>query len=102
MTGQYDQAIEKFNLSISIFPKEAKTYTNLANTYGTIGKFDLAIDNFTKALQLQPDNATTLYNLGFTYLNAGNKAMALEYYQRSARLGFKPAQEFLEKNGLAW
>ncbi|MGQ0828624.1 MAG: tetratricopeptide repeat protein [Bacteroidota bacterium] len=102
MTKQYEQAIEQFNRSIAIYPKEPKTYINLGNTYGTIGKFDLSIENFTKALELEPNNTTTLYNLGYTYLNAGNKTKALEYYQRSARLGFKPAQEFLQKNGLSW
>lgn len=102
MCKQYDQAIEQFNRSIAVYPKQAKTYNNLANTYGTIGKFDLAIENFTKALQLEPDNVTTLYNLGYTYLNAGNKTMALQCYQHSAQLGFKPAQEFLQKNGLSW
>ncbi len=102
MTGQLEKSVLHFTRATELNPLLAPGYINLANSYGRLGKFEQAIENFEKALDLEPENASILYNLAFTYLKMKEDQKALEYYQKAARMGHKPAQQFLIKNRLSW
>jgi tetratricopeptide (TPR) repeat protein len=53
---KFEDAIDVFNHSISIYPNIWLFYHNLAYCYQQTGDRELAIKNYEKALRLNPDN----------------------------------------------
>ena len=65
--NEYDRALEDFNISIKMNPKNAKVYINRANIYGLKKLFDLALNDYSKAIELDKTDPQTFFNRGITH-----------------------------------
>lgn len=94
--GDAWEAIQDFNKSVSMNPKNAEAYFNMgiARVLLTqlldpeIGPVRVGspIEAYTQAIQINPGYADAYYNRGLAYLDVGNKVKALEDLQKAAQL----------------
>jgi tetratricopeptide (TPR) repeat protein len=95
--------------------KTQKEYTDKSNSLSAIEWFEKgyayeiakeykdAIYAFNRVLELDPKYAVLAYaGRGLAYELLGNLQQAFNDYKVSARLGFKPAQDFLRGKGIDW
>jgi cytochrome c-type biogenesis protein CcmH/NrfG len=63
-TQQFPMAIDYYERSLKISPKNASVRTDMATAYWYVGSADTAIAEFNKALADEPNKANALFNLG--------------------------------------
>ena len=80
--GDYVQAEESFNKSITLDVNRFESYINLANCYGMQKNYEKAIEVGEKLLRLDPNNKKALQNLSLSYQLMGNEAKAKEYLKK--------------------
>ena len=80
--GRILEAIQHYNMAISLTPDYPLPYYNRGKAYAELGQLQLAIDDFTKAIRLQPDFPEAYFNRGNIYL-----------YQGKGKLGCPDAQK---------
>lgn len=78
--GEYQKAITVYE---QIEPKNAETYSAIANCYRQLGDFKNAIVNYKKALKITPDDSENYYALGVAYLESNNLKQAKESFTTS-------------------
>ncbi|MCX5717385.1 MAG: tetratricopeptide repeat protein [Nitrospirae bacterium] len=119
--GNYQKAIKDYTKTIELAIKEiakaielhpdsasaglaalAGLYGLRGLSYGDLGNNQQAIKDFTKAIELKPDYDSAYYNKGVVYYKLGNYQQAINDMQIAARLGYKPAQDFLINMGIQW
>jgi tetratricopeptide (TPR) repeat protein len=61
--GDYDRAIESFDVALSFNPNYAAAYHNRGNAYFNKGDYGRAIVDFTSALRINPNSEQTKDNL---------------------------------------
>ncbi|OGQ62050.1 MAG: hypothetical protein A2V21_307345 [Deltaproteobacteria bacterium GWC2_55_46] len=88
--GRHREAIDDFNVVISINPKDAYALNNRAGAYGALGEFDKAIDDLMRAIPLLPGKPEPWVNLAAAYSNIGKDDLAFEARQRAEALGWRP------------
>ena len=97
--GDYDNALDYFNKSLSIrlevfgghHPNVAQSYNNIGLVYANLGDYEKALDYFNKSLSIRlevfgdshPDVAQSYNNIGVVYANLGDYEKALDYYNKS-------------------
>jgi len=54
--GREEEAIEVFELNVSLFPESANTYDSLGEAYMILGDQEKAIKNYRRSLKLNPEN----------------------------------------------
>jgi folate-binding protein YgfZ len=87
--SQYDQALEKFDLSLTIYPEFIDAHEAKAMTFENMGKLDEAIA-FNKAFaRKDPDAVMAHANLSRLYMLKGWKDKAEEELGKSTILRFK-------------
>ena len=71
MSGEYEKAIECFNITISMNTSYADAYFGRGFVYGELKQYERAIEDFNTLLELNPDDAMAYYNCGlaYSYLN---------------------------------
>ncbi|MEZ5306801.1 MAG: tetratricopeptide repeat protein [Pyrinomonadaceae bacterium] len=69
--GDFDKAIAKYRVAVSLNPNDQEMITNFGFTLGAKKLWKDAIRNFEKAVELDPD-AFNYANLGWAYLNSAN------------------------------
>ena len=78
------------------------TYSDGYNLIGAIycknKNFNAAEGYFLKAIKYNVQNGGFYFNLGKVYLDMGKKEEAIPHIQKSAKLNYKPAKDWLEKN----
>ena len=99
--GDTTKAIESYEKAIEIDPDYAMAYVNLGNAYSNQGNNIKAIESYERAIELDPDDAVAYLNLGNCYFES-DFSTTLIYYKKAARLGYKPVQDWLKKNGYDW
>ena len=55
--GREEEAVEVFELTVSLFPESANAHDSLGEAYLNRGQTELAIQSYEKSLELNPDNA---------------------------------------------
>jgi len=68
---EFDQAVERFELALTLEPEHAGAWYNLAITLYRMGRPDDAMGSMEKALRSDPDSPLTLAVLGSWYLAHG-------------------------------
>jgi len=63
-TQQFPVAIDYYEKSLKLKPKDASVRTDMATAYWYVGSADKAIAEFNKALADEPNKANALFNLG--------------------------------------
>ena len=71
-----DIAVEHFQQSISLAPKNPSTHNNLGNMYKELGQLNSAIECYKQALALHPGYPEACHNLGSALLLSGRYAEA--------------------------
>ena len=105
-TIDFTKAIDCFEKAIELNPDNPRTYYRLGNSYVIRHHYPKAIECFEKAIELHPDFAKAYNNLGYVYLGFESpwydSDLGIECYKKAAKLGYKGAQIWLEKNGYDW
>jgi Flp pilus assembly protein TadD len=79
--GQYDKALDRIKLAISLNPKNANAHCNLALTLSVLGHSDKAIASYRKALKISPDHIDANQNFGQLLLRYGDFKQAASHFR---------------------
>ncbi len=78
--GMLDKAAEQFEISIRLYPGNAKSYYNLGLVYYQKGDLEKALEYFNRSVALNPDIMRAHYNLATIYLKQGLWDRAIRHY----------------------
>ncbi|MGD0626833.1 MAG: tetratricopeptide repeat protein, partial [Thermodesulfobacteriota bacterium] len=80
-SGNRDEAIERLEEFLEVYPKYAQAHNDLGNLYYIMGNMEKALPRLEKAVLLKPDNIKFLKTLADFYLaEVGNVEEALKVY----------------------
>ena len=82
-------------------PSRDKAHNNIANCYYDLGEKEQALTYLLKTIEINPENEQALQTLSDYYYNI-DLELSLKYARKSAQLGNKSIQQWLEKNGYEW
>lgn len=74
--GALERAVPKLRRAISLHPKRAQTWSDLANAFSGLKRGETALRAALRALVLAPDNADYLFNVACEQREADNPAAA--------------------------
>ncbi|QWR77998.1 tetratricopeptide repeat protein [Candidatus Magnetomonas plexicatena] len=94
--------VEKLTKSIEADPVNPASYYQRAMEFVKAGSYDKAIEDFTKVLKYEPQNAKAYLNRGVAFGMLGFQKEAVTDYIEAAKLGLKPAQDFLDSKNIKW
>jgi len=95
-SGEFDQAIEDYNIILQIDPKYKYAHFNLGYlNYNNNKDYDKAVKNFTKAIDSDPNYINAYYWRALCYENQSNKKAAADDYQKV--LNLDPDNDLAEK-----
>lgn len=80
--GEYDGAIEHYNIALNGLTEKAPVLRYLGETYQLKGQYHEAISSFEQALAINNKHKSTLYLLATSYLDAEEYPKAVEIYDR--------------------
>jgi len=101
-SGNFPEAEKIFILVTENNTKFANAFEKLAIAQTNLKKYDDALRAFSKALEIEPNSPVMLKNMAVVYQKTGKIDKVIECYQKAARLGDIPAQEWLNLNGIKW
>ncbi len=99
--GQLDKAIEAHRKSVSLAPSPLG-FANLANVLEKAGKLEESAQVCRQAIELDPNYGLAYNNLGVALYRMGKVEEAVENLKKAAQLNYRPAQDYLSQNGIAW
>ena len=79
--GEYDRAIEFYELSIKNNPYYLKSYYSIGFAYLKIGNYQKALKFFKKAVEINPTDINSHYILGLVYFIIEEKDSAIGQYK---------------------
>ena len=65
--GKYSNAVENYNISISLNPKNSEVYNNKGLCLKKMGDFEGALENYKLALKINPNFLDVYNNIGNLY-----------------------------------
>ncbi|XP_069164338.1 peroxisomal targeting signal 1 receptor-like [Procambarus clarkii] len=80
LTGEYEKAIDCFQSSLTVRPKDAKLWNKLGATLANSERSEEAIDAYRNALEISPGFIRCRYNLGISCINLGAHREAMEHF----------------------
>jgi len=84
--GNYEKAIEEFQIAIQLKPDYGDAYHNLANVYHQVNRDDLAQENYEKALEFNPNLWQSYQNLAAIYFNQEKFDLAKEFMEKAIKI----------------
>ncbi len=84
--GQFQDAVEAFEKSLSPRAADAIIYANIGSAYASAGEMTKAEENFLRALEEKQGNPDILLNLAHLYEALKDYKTAILYYQKVAAL----------------
>ena len=78
--GMLDEAAAQFEISIKLYPGDAKSYYNLGLVYYRKGDQEKALEYFNRSVTLDPNSMRAHYNLATIYLKQGLWDRAIHHY----------------------
>jgi len=85
-SGRETEAIEQYEQSLRVNPKNADAHNNWGTVLMREGKISDAIGHYEEALRIKPDYAEAYNNLGAALDQAGKFAGAIESYEQALRI----------------
>jgi protein O-mannosyl-transferase len=92
--GNYQQAIEDYNMALKIDSQYGEALNNRANAYGIIGQNDLALQDFKQIITINPKFADAYYNRGNLYLTIRDLDKAINDFTEVIRIDPDMADAF--------
>lgn len=86
LLGRSDEALQHYQLAISLQPSYVPTYLNLAKLYVELDRIEQASASFALALQKEPNNAAAHYEVGQIALSQRNFTKAVEHFEKALAL----------------
>ncbi len=93
--GDYQQAMEEFNLALSLEPDYVNAYCGIGVAYLNQKKYKEGIEALEKAIALDPEKAIPYYLLGMAYEQVMNYGEAIAAWKKF--LALTPEGERAEK-----
>ena len=84
--GDYDRAIENYNMSIILNPQFLEAYFNRALCYYNKKNYDKSIEDYTHAIDIDPDNPLIYNNRGDAYYRKQDFEKAIADYDKAISL----------------
>jgi len=84
--GEYEQALELFNLAVALDEKQPTLWANIGNTYSKMNQDEQALEAYERAIALAPEDPTLYQNMGGIYGSMGNTVKAQELYEKAVSL----------------
>ena len=84
--GDYDRAIENYNMAILLNPVFSEAYFNRALSYYQLKNFDKSVSDYTKAVELDPHNPIIYNNRGDAYYRKQDFQSAVKDYDKAISL----------------
>lgn len=81
--GDYDRAIENYNMAIILNPNFLECYFNRALCYYNKKNYDKSIEDYSKAAELDPDNPMIYNNRGDAYYRKQDFERAIADYDKA-------------------
>ena len=81
--GQSKEAIEMFNKSIELDPKDLDNYFNIAIIHKSQGKWAESIEYYNKMLEFDPENLDALKEIAFAATALKDWEMARSFWEKS-------------------
>ena len=98
--GDYRQAIRDYDRAIELNPENALVYCNRGIAYDKLGDYRQSIRDYDKTIELDPKFALAYYNRGISYGKLGDSYRETMDSKTAAKLGYKPAQDYLKSEGI--
>lgn len=99
--GEYDKAIENYNMAIILNPTFSEAYFNRGLCYYNLKKFEKSIEDYSKSAELDPKNPVIYNNRGDAYYRKQDFANAIVDYDKALGLNKKYLKAFYNR-GLAY
>lgn len=100
--GNSEQALKDFNEYVKAYPKDAKAYELRGAAYANTGNDKKALEDLNYSISLNPKSEQAYHFRAIAYKNMGDIVRANNDFRVAARLGHKPAQDFLKTVGETW
>jgi SpoVK/Ycf46/Vps4 family AAA+-type ATPase len=84
--GDYDKAIENYNMAILLNPVFSEAYFNRALSYYQLKNFDKSISDYTKSMELDPQNPIIYNNRGDAFYRKQDFQSAIKDYDKAISL----------------
>lgn len=84
--GDYDRAIENYNMAILLNPVFSEAYFNRALSYYQLKNFDKSVSDYSKAVELDPHNPIIYNNRGDAYYRKQDFQSAVKDYDKAINL----------------
>ncbi|MBM3229630.1 AAA family ATPase, partial [Candidatus Parvarchaeota archaeon] len=99
--GNYDKAIESYNMAILFNPSFSEAYFNRGLCYYNLKEFEKSITDYTKAADLDPKNPVIYNNRGDAFYRKQDFPGAIKDYDKAISLNPKYLKAFYNR-GLAF
>ncbi|MDP8219422.1 MAG: tetratricopeptide repeat protein, partial [Candidatus Theseobacter exili] len=93
--GQFDQAIDEYEKTIKLDPRNVKAQYNLGVIYKNRKLYDKAIQQFNEAKRISPKYSKAYYSLGDIYRLKGKYDFAIQEFKKAALFNPKNAGTYL-------
>ncbi len=100
-SGDFDKAIENYNMAIILNPTFSEAYFNRGLSYYNLKNFDKSISDYTKATELDPKNPVIFNNRGDAYYRKQDFQNAIVDYDKALVINKKYLKAFYNR-GLAY
>jgi serine/threonine protein kinase/tetratricopeptide (TPR) repeat protein len=86
-TGEFDKAIEAYQLYAQAYPRDAVPHINLSGMYQQIGEPEKALQEGLKGVRLNPDSIFAYSNVAESYLELNRLEEVKDTYQKARAHG---------------
>lgn len=84
--GEYREAVDVLQHSLSLYPDNANTLNNLGVALKSLGMLREAVQCYRKTIMLNPKHENAYNNLGNVYKDWGDLAQAEQFYRRAIEI----------------
>lgn len=101
LSGQYDMAIDHYNIALKLDGKIAKTHENIGRAYGKTGNREKEIEHYLLAIEHNKDALWPHLLAGYYYLKNQDVASASRYFRQAQLIAPQAPQTIIANAQLA-
>lgn len=92
--GDYNRAIQDFNMAIELNPQYAEAYNNRGSAKAELEQYTEAIQDYNQAIKLNSQDAKIYHNRGTAKFRSGDYNRAIKDYDEAIKLNPKFAEAY--------